>query len=172
MSENDLKNLSISEEQTITEPKSKRLCSEIRNTGYLKFKHKDYPESKYDIKHPSKFTANADLLIIGKDSDNAKSWIIPVHKQLVFKVVPYFTGLSGENGIFRDTLSSENFTVYEAPKDYLGDCIQTYFKYVYFKDTDDRVLVNVVDTLIDRTNCLELLKLSSFWSDIEMEKFL
>ena len=86
--------------------------------GFSKFKHAEYPSIKYDVKHPTKITANADFLIKGHDPDSEIPWIVPVHKQLIIQAVPYFTSMYNEKSKWREQTEENSITLFDAPKEY------------------------------------------------------
>ena len=140
---------------------------EIRNPDDLTFLKYNDPEidlKKYDIKHPVSYSVSCDLLIKCSNSkpDSRKTWLIPVHKQLLQKTIPYFEGLFREGMDWSVYEKIGSTRVIQAPDGFSGVSVLLFFqiKYLLFDTSLDRSKIE-----ISQSQGWDLYGLSDFWQD-------
>jgi len=102
----------------------------------------------------------ADLLLIQKTGDrreDQKDTVIPVHRDFIMTVIPYFAAQYDENGIWREgnLKDQEKYYVSNLPTTVNITSVVSYIKNLYEDDHQP----------LTEENCVDILELADYWCD-------
>jgi len=121
----------------------------------LKLKLND-PNEKYNVIHPSLVTIGADLYLLQK-AEGCKDNMIPVHREFIMTVIPYFAKQYSDDGIWREGKLKDHgdINISQLPESVNITAVVAYIKSLYEVDYNPFSLVN----------CLDILELADYWCD-------
>jgi len=121
----------------------------------LKLKLNDSNE-KYNVIHPSLVTIGADLYLLQK-TEGCKDTVIPVHREFIMTVIPYFAKQYSDDGIWREgkLKDQEDINISQLPETVNITAVVAYIKSLYETNYNPFSL----------ENCLDILELADYWCD-------
>lgn len=111
---------------------------------------------KYNVIHPSVVTLGADLYLLQK-SGGSKDTAIPVHREFIITVIPFFAKQYSDDGIWREGKLKDlgDISISKLPETVNIKAVVAYIKSLYEIDYNPLSLAT----------CLDILELADYWCD-------